>query len=136
MAPLQVDETLMTAVAACLAAPSQDQGALAAMNDQVVEDLFQPTLAAVQQLGPHLQGSARDRQVQAQAVAEVQRGLQRLKALLSYSSTWLGQAALTAAASAQPAYPSLGQCCTRVSSSVPAAADLMVAMLQNVVTAL
>ena len=110
----------MTAVAACLAAPSRDQGALAAINDQVVEDLFQPTLAAVH-LVPHLQGSARDRQVQAQAVAELQRGLHRLKALLSYSSTWLGQAALTAATTAQPAHPSLGQYCTRVSCS---AADL------------
>ena len=119
----------MTAVAACLAAPSRDQGALAAINDQVVEDLFQPTLAAVQHLGPHLQGSARGRQVQAQAVAEVQRGLQRLKALLSYSSTWLGQAALTAASTAQPANPSLGQYCTRVSCSPADAADLTVALV-------
>ena len=104
----------MTALAACLSAPTPNQGALALMIERVLQELFGPTLAALQHLGPQMQGMPRDQHSQAQALAEIQRGLQRLKPLLSYGSTWLGQAAVTAAATAQPSCPSLGQLCTQV----------------------
>ena len=105
-------------MAACLSAQTADQGALAAAIERVLQELFSPTLAALQHLGPQMQGMARDQHSQAQALAEIQRGLQRLKPLLSYGSTWIGQAAATAATTAQPSYPSLGQFCTQVNAHI------------------
>ena len=104
----------MTAMAACLSMPSPNQAGLATMVSQVVEQLFSPTQAAVQHLGPHLRGSTRDRQAQAEALTQVLRGLRRLKSLLAYGSTWLGQAAVARATSAQPPQLALGHFCTQV----------------------